>query len=85
VAAEINFVPKEGEPVFNKPPAADAPLPPNTFTMDLVMPNVTIPTAKTSYLCTHFKLPDDKKYHIIAQEVCLLSCLEIGRVGMYIA
>jgi hypothetical protein len=57
--------------------APTGPLPPNTFTMDLLMANATIPTAETSYLCTHFNLNLTSKFHITAYEVRLCCVLQL--------
>lgn len=74
----VNFLPAAGEAVVKQPPADNTPLPANTYTLDVVMPNATIPSnAPTTYLCTHVKLPDDKKYQIIAFEVGVCVCVYV--------
>ncbi|KAI8852892.1 PHM/PNGase F domain-containing protein [Chytridium lagenaria] len=36
--------------------------------LEIRMPNITIPTQDTSYLCTHFSMPADTKYHVVRVE-----------------
>jgi hypothetical protein len=72
---ELNLMPREGVAAVSPPSpvGSGAALPPNTYSMDIRMPNATIPTNTTSYLCANFHLPDDKKYHMIAKEVSWLQ------------
>ncbi|KAJ3321506.1 hypothetical protein HDU76_014083, partial [Blyttiomyces sp. JEL0837] len=37
-------------------------------TIDIRMPNFTIPPVETSYYCSHFELPADQKYHVVGFE-----------------
>ncbi|KAJ3209241.1 hypothetical protein HDU67_006303 [Dinochytrium kinnereticum] len=51
------------------------PTPMDTKSIDIRMPNITIPPSETSYLCTHLELPSDKKYHAIKYEGIPMSNL----------
>ncbi|KAJ3025112.1 UNVERIFIED_CONTAM: hypothetical protein HDU68_007452 [Siphonaria sp. JEL0065] len=37
-------------------------------TVSIQFPNVTVPTAGTTYLCTHWQAPADQKYHVVQYE-----------------
>ncbi|ORY33880.1 PHM/PNGase F [Rhizoclosmatium globosum] len=40
----------------------------NLNTVSIQFPNVTVPSTLTSYLCVHFELPSDQKYHVVQYE-----------------
>ncbi|CEL93840.1 unnamed protein product [Vitrella brassicaformis CCMP3155] len=41
---------------------------PGIQTVDIQMPNVTIPSKHTTYMCLPVVLPDDRKYHMVAND-----------------
>ncbi|KAJ3216242.1 hypothetical protein HDU67_009752 [Dinochytrium kinnereticum] len=41
------------------------PQPADLQEFEIRMPNITIPSNRTSYLCTHFSMPSETKYHVI--------------------
>ncbi|ORY33868.1 PHM/PNGase F [Rhizoclosmatium globosum] len=44
-------------------------------TLTIQFPNVTVPSAGTSYLCTHVQVPADRKYHVVQFEGMVQSKL----------
>ncbi|ORY33879.1 PHM/PNGase F [Rhizoclosmatium globosum] len=42
---------------------------------EIQFPNVTVPPAHTTYLCTHFQVPADRKYHVVQYEAILTTKL----------
>ncbi|KAJ3098910.1 hypothetical protein HDU97_003582 [Phlyctochytrium planicorne] len=53
--------------------ANNPPMPTDVKTLEVRMPNITIPSRNTSYLCSHFELPKDQKYHAIKTEGIITS------------
>ncbi|KAI8852894.1 PHM/PNGase F domain-containing protein [Chytridium lagenaria] len=55
--------------LFPDPSAPPPPQDPSDLrTFEIRMPNVTIPARSTSYICSHFSMPADTKYHVIRVE-----------------
>ncbi|KAI9347697.1 PHM/PNGase F domain-containing protein [Obelidium mucronatum] len=49
--------------------------------VSILFPNVTIPAEQTTYLCTHFEAPADRKYHVVQYEALVHHLVLYGCVG----